>query len=395
MVTRDHARGRGAEHGGNGTIPKTTRAVLHSPTTAVSQPLPPPMRLNEPDNPSPIPIVWPARESGMARAIRAFDWSSTPLGPIDGWSIELRTALSLMLESGFPKALVWGPGLVTLYNDAFRPILGNKPEALGRSFREVWAEAWDAVGPIADRALAGETTFIENFRLEIERYGRRETAWFTFSYSPVRLADGSVGGMMDTVVETTTTVRAQIESEVLRDELAHRLKNTLTMVQAIASRTFTDGAQMEAFQARLAALAAAHGVLMRQQWSAASMRSTVEALLALHGRHFDIAGPDLQLGAKATVGLSLILHELATNAIKYGALSVPQGRVALHWQTDAEDLVVCWRESGGPAVATPTRQGFGSRLIDMGLLGTGNVERRYPPAGAEVDLRVALADLGT
>lgn len=252
----------------------------------------------------------------------------------------------------------------------------------------------EAIGPIADRAFAGETTFIENYELRIDRYGRHETAWFTFSYSPVRLADGSVGGMMDTVIETTATVRAQLESEVLRDELAHRLKNTLPVVQAIASRTFTDATQMEAFQARLAALAEPHGVLMRQQWSAASMRTTVAALLALHGRRFDIAGPDVQLGAKATVGLSLILHELATNAIKYGALSVPQGRVALHWHIEADELLLCWRESGGPAVTAPTRHGFGSRLIDMGLLGTGNVERRYAPAGVEVELRIALADLG-
>jgi two-component sensor histidine kinase len=299
-----------------------------------------------------------------------------------------------MLESAFPQALVWGPGLVTLYNDAFQPILGNKPEALGRSFRDVWAEAWEAIGPIAERAFAGEATFIEDYELEIDRYGRRETAWFTFSYSPVRLADGSVGGMMDTVVETTMAVHAKAEAEVLREELAHRLKNTLAMVQAIASRTFTDAAQMEAFQARLAALAKANDVLMHQNWRAASMRTTVEALLALHGRHFEIAGPDVQLDAKATVGLSLILHELATNAIKYGALSVPQGRVALHWRIEAEALVVCWHESGGPVVTPPARQGFGSRLIDMGLLGAGNVERRYAPAGVEVELRVALADLG-
>jgi two-component sensor histidine kinase len=335
------------------------------------------------------------RDGRMVEAIRAFDWSTTPLGPLEHWSIELRTAVSLVLESGFPKALVWGPGLVTLYNDAFRPILGNKPEALGRSFREVWAEVWDSIGPIAERAFAGEATFIENYQLEIERYGRRETAWFTFSYSPVRLADGSVGGLMDTVVETTAAVRAQIESEVLREELAHRLKNTLAMVQAIASRNFSDVREKEAFQARLLALAEANEVLQQHQWSAASMRTTVEALLALHGRGFDIAGPEVQLGAKATVGLSLVLHELATNAIKYGALSVPQGRVSLHWRVQADELVVCWRESGGPAVAAPTRQGFGTRLIDMGLLGTGQVERRYPAAGVEVELRVALDELGS
>ena len=97
-----------------------------------------------------------------------------------------------MLDAPFAMALTWGPDLITIYNDAFRPILGDKPEALGRSFREVWAEAWDTIGPIAERALAGEATFIEDFPLIVERGGAPEQAWFTFSYSPVRSADGRV-----------------------------------------------------------------------------------------------------------------------------------------------------------------------------------------------------------
>lgn len=331
----------------------------------------------------------------MAQAIRAFDWASTPLGPAERWPIELRTVVSLMLESGFPKALLWGPSLTTLYNDAFRPILGNKPEALGRSFRDIWAEAWDVLDPIAARALAGVPTFIENFELEIERSGRPETAWFTFSYHPVRMADGSVGGVMDTVVETTAMVRAQREAEMLRDELAHRLKNTLAMVQSIAARTFSDRRGMDAFQARIRALGEAHDVLLRQSWNAVPIRQMIDTLLAPHGDRFELGGPDVPLGPRTTVALSLVLHELATNAVKYGALSGSDGRIGLHWQMDGDELLIRWRESGGPPVTAPVQVGFGTRLIDMGLPGTGRVERRYPASGVEVDLRVARGDLRT
>ena len=338
-------------------------------------------------------LDWIPDRGGMAGAIRAFDWAATPLGPAGQWSVELRTVVGLMLESGFPKALMWGPSLTTLYNDAFRPILGSKPEALGRSFRETWAEAWHVLDPIAARALAGVSTFIENFELEINRSGRPETGWFTFSFHPVRMSDGSVGGVMDTVVETTAMVRAQREAELLRDELAHRLKNTLAMVQSIARRTFDGCRGIEAFHARIRALGDAHAVLLCQPGDAVPMRRMIDTLLAPHGDRFDLDGVDVELGPRTTVALSLVLHELATNAVKYGALSGPAGRVSLQWRLDEGELRVRWRESGGPPVTPPVRVGFGSRLIDMGLSGTGRVERRYPASGVEVDLRVASGDL--
>lgn len=135
---------------------------------------------------------WPMGSGQMARLTRAHDWAATPLGPIANWPEELKTVASLVLDAPFAMALTWGPDLTMIYNDAFHPILGEKPEALGRSFREVWAETWDTIGPIAERALAGEATFIEDFPLIVERGGAPEQAWFTFSYSPVRSADGRV-----------------------------------------------------------------------------------------------------------------------------------------------------------------------------------------------------------
>jgi two-component sensor histidine kinase len=347
-----------------------------------------------------VPALASMGGGAMGDAVRAFDWASTPLGEAESWPAELHSAVAWVLESQFPMALVWGPERITVYNDAFRPILGSKPEALGRSFNHVWAEAWDAIGPLADRAYAGEPSFFEDFPLEVDRGNGPEQAWFTFCYSPLRLADGSVGGMVDTVMETTSAVLARQATEVMRDELAHRLKNTMAMVQSLASRTLrgvTEKDAVRTFEKRVVALGHAHDVLGRGKWQSASLGELADGLLAMHGDRFNVSGPEIALGASATLRLSLILHELATNASKYGALSCADGHVELHWHIESgekdDELVVCWRENDGPEVVAPDRTGFGTRLIDMGLIGTGKVERRYPPSGVEVDLRVPVADL--
>lgn len=151
----------------------------------------------------------------MAARVSRHDWAATSLGPIAEWPPALRIATGIVLASKFPSCLVWGPDLAMIYNDAFVPILGAKPDALGRSFSDTWSEAWATIGPIAERAYAGEATFIPDFPLEIHRYGRAEMANFTFCYSPVRDEHGTIVGMIDTVIETTLRVsseRAQAEA---------------------------------------------------------------------------------------------------------------------------------------------------------------------------------------
>ena len=153
----------------------------------------------------------------MGARVSRHDWAATPLGPIASWPASLRIAAGMVLSSRFPCCLVWGRELITLYNDAFVPILGAKPDPLGRPFSEIWREAWSLIGPIAERAFAGEATFIEDYPLEVHRYGRAETANFTFCYSPVRDERGNVVGMIDTVIETTARVSAEkAQAETLR-----------------------------------------------------------------------------------------------------------------------------------------------------------------------------------
>ena len=334
---------------------------------------------------------------GMRDRVDAFDWSATPLGPRANWPSELEIVIQQILDSSFPKAVVWGKQFTTIYNDAFLPILGAKPDALGRSFADIWSEAWDTIGPIAERAFDGIPTYIEDFPLVIDRSGREEQAWFTFCYSPLRLADGSIAGMLDTVVETTGKMRAQADLALVNRELGHRLKNTLGLVQAIAAQTLRDATEpeaMEAFSSRIAALGHAHDILLRQNWSTALLYQVAAASVEPHDALGQVAidGPDLQIGSRAAVALSLMLHELATNAVKYGALSTPDGQVRLSWRIAGDDLHLCWQETGGPAATEPSRTGFGSRLIDMGLGGGSKVERHYDAAGLKLDVRAPLSE---
>jgi len=171
---------------------------------------------------------FPASAGSMADLVRTFDWGATSLGPIEGWCSTLRTTVELMLSSRFPKCLFWGPELICIYNDAYRPMLGSKPEALGKPVQISWPEVWPDLKPIADRALKGEATYLEDCKFIINRFGYDETAYFTFCYSPVRDENGAILGILDTVVETTGKVRAERNLIEERNRLARLFEQAPT-----------------------------------------------------------------------------------------------------------------------------------------------------------------------
>lgn len=348
-----------------------------------------------------------ASGGAMAERIRAFDWAATPLGPIDGWPAALKTTVGLIVASRFPQCIVWGSGYVTIPNDAFLPILGDKADALGRSFADIWAEAWQEIGPIAERALAGEATYIENFPLRTDRFGAPEEAFFTFCYSPIRDETGAVLGFLDTVVETTATLRAEQRLQLMNRELGHRLKNALTISQAIVTQTIRrsdDLAQAERVVGeRLAAVGRATDALIEGAWASTTLAATAHAVLDVHGSdRFRLDGPEITLSPALSLALTLVLHELATNAVKYGALASVDGCVELHWQLARREpeamLTLEWRERGGPLVTPPTRRGFGSTLIERTLKASFKAEPdiTYAPEGLtfrfETPLSVLTAD---
>ncbi|MBP1202700.1 PAS domain S-box-containing protein [Duganella sp. 1411] len=161
-----------------------------------------------------------AAESGseMARLIGSLDWSQTPLGPIGEWPHGLRTTVSLCLASNFPINIIWGPQHTQIYNDGYRIVCGDKhPLALGMDYRECWKSAWPAIGEPFERAVAGQTSFLENQRMFLQRNGYLEETFFTFSLSPIRAADGEVCGLFHPVTETTRNMLGERRTRALRD----------------------------------------------------------------------------------------------------------------------------------------------------------------------------------
>ena len=144
----------------------------------------------------------------MRTLLRNKDWSTSPLGFPHTWPPELRTIVQLMLNSKFPMCIAWGHELGFLYNEAYAQFLDNKhPNALGRPFEDALPEIWSDIRPLVDKALAGESIYIEDMPVFMPRQGRNEQVWFTFSYSPVNDSTGAVTGMYCTITETTLAPR--------------------------------------------------------------------------------------------------------------------------------------------------------------------------------------------
>lgn len=200
--------------------------------------------------------------------------------------------------------------------------------------------------------------------------------------------------------------RADEHQRLLMNELNHRVKNTLATVQSIAMHTSRNTREpalfAHVFMARIGALARAHELLSEASWSGASLREVIHRTLAPHisrgdERRLILSGPAVQLGPNAAVTLNMAFHELATNATKYGALSVDRGRVEVTWSlaTGAEPVILLleWRETGGPAVAEPVRRGFGSRLIEHALAREfeGDIDLTFAPDGVTCRMRLPLS----
>ncbi|WP_286965147.1 HWE histidine kinase domain-containing protein [Methylobacterium sp.] len=466
--------------------------------------------------------------------MRAHHWSATPLGEPSSWPQPLKTLVAVMLDARQPMFIAWGPERIMLYNDSYSVILGKRhPSALGKTFAEVWFDIMDEVGPILDRAYAGQSTHMDDIAFTLFRNGYAEEAHFAFSYTPVRDEEGHVTGMFCACTETTEQVKigAAIKAErerlyslfqqapgfmcvldgpehifsltnaayqrlvgqrnliglpiraalpevagqgffelldrvfrsgepfvgsrvpvklqretdgvaedrfvdflyqpitdaqgqitgifvegsdvtervrgeehqhLLINELNHRVKNTLATVQAIAHQTFRHdhSAKTDIFEARLLALSKAHDLLTRESWEGADLGQVVDGAIApfrrTDGTRFRVMGQRVWLPPRTALALAMALHELCTNAAKYGALSIPSGQVVIAWETsgtDASHLAIRWEEQGGPVVTAPTRQGFGTRLIERALASelNGEVELRYEPGGVVWVVRANLS----
>ena len=228
--------------------------------------------------------------------------------------------------------------------------------------------------------------------------------WWDVSVAPIFGPDSKPAKILSVSRDTTELVQAQERQRLLNAELGHRLKNVLTMVQAIASQTFRRASSVdeaaEAFAARLTAFGKATDVLTATAWDEASLNDIVASgLSAAEGfkDRIEIVGGDVMVPGSAGLALTLALHELATNACKYGALSNEDGKVRIRWQEigdshSSKRFRFDWKESGGPPVSAPQKRGFGSRMIERSLQSyfDGSASLRFDPAGVEFAIDAAM-----
>ncbi|WP_442755572.1 sensor histidine kinase [Methylocystis sp. JAN1] len=220
---------------------------------------------------------------------------------------------------------------------------------------------------------------------------------FLTRIEPLR-ENGAIVGWYGTNTDVTEQERQREHLQLLVNELNHRVKNTLATIHSIAVHSLRemkpDAAEL--FENRLLALAAVHDILTQESWTRAQIRQLVRTAVAPAGEvNFDMDGPDVDLSPRIAAALAMTLHELCTNAVKYGALS-RDGRVAISWGVDASrntpQLRFSWREYGGPAVDPPSRKGFGTRLIERTLAADagGEVKLAYLRDGLRCEIAAPL-----
>jgi PAS domain S-box-containing protein len=260
---------------------------------------------------------------------------------------------------------------ITSWNAAAEKLYGySQDEIVGRSVLMLVPDGRQEEEPrILTEVKAGR--FVEPYETQRRRKDGRLVE-VLLSVSPIRDANGRVIGASKTAHDITARKDAERLKSILVNELHHRVKNVLATVTAIARQTLgrdkANHEEVEAFTSRLASLSRAQDLLVHADWQHADLKAVMQQALSPYPVDaFQIGGPSVPLPPRAVVSLSLALHELATNAAKYGALSAPGGQVSISWQFEPlvdNRLRIVWEERGGPEVAPPRRRGFGSTLIE-------------------------------
>jgi two-component sensor histidine kinase len=248
------------------------------------------------------------------------------------------------------------------------------------------------------RAARGEE--VPNEMLEVH-FPDGERRILLMRAAPLRDSAGVAQGAVCAAADVTERMRYEDHLKLLVNELNHRVKNTLAIVQSIAALTLkdTDAAVRADFEQRLLALSAVHSLLTDEQWDGARMLAVTQASLQAHlgglRERISFSGEDFRIRPKSAVAISIALHELGTNAVKYGALSSERGSVAVRWTTSGGRFRLTWEEVGGPPAHKPASRGFGSRMIERGLAVElqGSAKIDYRPTGVVCSIDAPLAAL--
>ncbi len=325
--------------------------------------------------------------------------SETPVAEVNALMAELRERTDLLCESERQLRLVTDNVRVAIarcdtearykfVNRHYAERRGLTPEqVVGKSVLEVVGEkAWATFEPYFRECLAGKAT---EFELEVDLpYRAGEPQFVLCSYEP-EWRDEKIVGLIAAITNITGLKRAEAAVHLLMREVNHRAKNMLSVVQAIAHQTVASNPEdfVERFSERIQALSANQDLLVRNEWKGVEIEDLVQAQLApfadLLGSRVAVHGPKLHLNPASAQAIGLALHELATNAGKYGALSTDIGRVDINWGTDGDTFTMSWTERGGPPVSAPERRGFGTVVIEAMAERSldGAVDLDYAPSG--------------
>ena len=344
---------------------------------------------NEADQGGPVGPDPDARADEVARLEAALDRAR-----------EREARLAAILESAADYAIltVDGAGRVTSWNLGARNLLGwSEAEALGMDVARIFTpedRARDA--PAREMALARAAGRAEDERWHQRKDGRR--FWGSGLLLPLRGSDA--GGFLKVLRDETARREAEERQGLLIRELAHRVKNSLALVLAMARQTRLRAADLDDFLGtfgdRLQAMAAAHDLLSANGWSGTPLAAVLRAALAPHLARVRLGRlPELRLTPAAAQDLTLALHELAANAARHGALAVAEGSVALVGHLAGDVLVLTWEEAGGPPVAPPAERGFGTTLLEQVIARryAGEVRMEWHPTGLACTLRLPRASV--
>jgi PAS domain S-box-containing protein len=290
---------------------------------------------------------------------------------------------------GFIAVLSGEDRVVELANDAFVKLVGRE-DIVGLPLAEAIPHISAGAGHAEADPNSDEAVLVEAFPLIVQQPdGDSRKVFVDFVWQPIMDDDGRPAAVFVQGNDVTEKVMVTRQQQLLLDEINHRVKNTLAVVQALVLQTLKSTPDPRAFsqkvQARLAALSATHNLLTATAWSGVELKSLLCQELSHFGEsRISLEGPAALLSPRRTVNLGLVFHEMATNAAKYGALSVPDGRVQVSWRLEPDEettrLLIDWQEEGGPPVVDPKATGFGLRLIERTL-------RSKPDARYTIDYR--------
>ncbi len=265
----------------------------------------------------------------------------------------------------------------------------------------------DIVGRLDYATLREDVQHVLRTLEPLERRVSRQdgTAHYLLRILPYRTPDSAVDGSLVTFVDVTQIIQAEQHQRLLIDELNHRVKNMLTVVISLATQTLKRASSLEAFSTvflgRVHALTAAYSLLSRENWSSVQLAEVaaeeLRPFMAADRANIRIQGPAVPLGSRGALAFGMAIHELATNAAKYGSLSVTEGDVSVTWTIEEETgdgvLVLDWVEQNGPPVTAPSKRGFGSILIERGLTHdlSGEARIEFLTSGVRARIRAPLA----